>query len=115
MNFEEALNEYTTFPNGSALMNPATSGVAQLVQPKTVQAQDPEQDWEYEKAKERNKKDTKIRDIEKINKKKVDKLKMHYDDEENEPDEKFQELIAKIDKKIAARTGLINVDPTGSK
>ena len=115
MNFKQALNEIGSFPDGTALMNPATSGVAQLVQPKTIQAFDPDQDWNYEKAKERNKKDTKIRDVEKINKKKTEKPKMHYDDEDNEADEKFQELIAKIDKKIAARAGLIDVDPTGTE
>lgn len=110
MDFKQALNEIGSFPSGGALMNPATAGVAQLVQPKTVQAYDADQDFNYEKAKERNKKDTKIRDIEKINKKKVDKLKNHFDDEENEPDEKFQEIISKIDKKIAARAGLIDMD-----
>lgn len=111
MNFKQALNEIGSFPDGTALMNPGTSGVAQLVQPKTIQAYDADQDFNYEKAKERNKKDTKIRDVEKINKKKVDKLKNYFDDEKNEPDEKFQELISKIDKKIAARAGLIDMDP----
>lgn len=110
MNFNTALNEIGSFPSGRALMNPATAGVAQLVQPKTVQAYDADQDVNYEKAKERNKKDTKIRDLEKINKKKVDKLKNYFDDEENEAEKKFQELISKINKKIAARVGLIDMD-----
>jgi hypothetical protein len=111
MNFKQALNEIGSFPDGSAMMNPGTSGVAQLVQPKTIQAYDSDQDWNYENAKEKNKKDTKKIDVEKINRKKTEKPKMHYDDEDNEADEKFQEIVSKIDKKIAARAGLIDLNP----
>jgi hypothetical protein len=111
MKFQEVLNEYGSFPaNASSMMNPATSGVAQLVQPTTIQAQDPSQSWTYDKAKEQNKKDTKIRNLKKYNKKETDKLSIYYDDEENETDKKFRELTSKIDKKIAARAGLINMD-----
>lgn len=79
----------------TALVHPGTYNQSQVVQPKTRQAHEPSQDFEYEKAKKRNK-EQKKKDLEKYNDTETDQLTIYYDEQENKTQEKVKDMMTSL-------------------
>ena len=81
---------------GSSLSGPGTMISTQVVQPRTLQADMPEQDREYEKAKSRQKEQHKI-EVDEYNTTEVDELSNYFD-----RDNRIEQLAKKINQTVFA-------------
>ena len=84
------LQEVLAIRGAGTLMKPGTNINVQVVKATTRQALVPEQDFEYEKAKSKNKEQEKA-DLVSYNKQKEDELENYFDD-----DSKSEEVAKKI-------------------
>lgn len=88
------MNEVLSIPGVAGMMQAGVNLSPQVVQPQTRQAFDVKQDSPNKPAKKTEL--MKKKNLEKINQKKVDKLKNYFDDEED-----WKETAEKIDKEIS--------------
>ena len=78
------LNEILYMQGLSAMLNPSSNLGVKVITPITRQSFDSDQDINYERAKKKKNKELKKYDLKDFNKIDLEKLKIYYNDEEEE-------------------------------